>query len=318
MFALRRWKGRWFATTEEEARRLSSSLWKLCGLFALFVVELLVVNHYGRSPPGVSLFGGTLPFLGKRLWTLPEFGLALLALVLSVPWIVRRVKLRTAHGIEIDGLVFAGAFVGFYCQYQNVLPRYFAVAFPIVLVALVAANSTRFPRTAVGGALLSIALFGILNAHGRFHPTKPADWSVPGDSRLLVANDGWLLERSLEYRDDLALNRALCAAVEVSPDKVVVAGWPLLHMLAEPRFGYVTTPPRLRAAETPLEWAVPGVEAAGRATDRSNFIRVVSPNVYASADSRVLPGDIVIETFERGRLRAFLLRRPSDSDVSGR
>ena len=101
-------------------------------------------------------------------------------------------------------------------------------------------------------------------------------------------------------------------------EHVIVAGWPLLHMLAEPRFGYVTAPPKLAAAETPLEWVEPRIEIAGRVKARSNFVRIVSPNVYASDVSRVLPGDEVLETFERGRLRAYLIRRPSDSDAERR
>jgi hypothetical protein len=165
---------------------------------------------------------------------------------------------------------------------------------------------------------VAIAVFGLVNARGRFLPTKYADWSVPGDARAQVANDGWLLERSLEYRDDLELNRALAAALEKRRDDVIVAGWPLLQLLAEPRFGYVTRPVPLAAAETTLEWAVPAIARAARVPDRSRFVRIVSPNVYANETSRVLPGDDVIETFERGRLRAFLLRRTSDSDRSGR
>lgn len=316
--ALRRLRGAWFGTLPEERARIASALWMTAGVFALFVAELALTAHYDKSPPGVSLFGGTLPFLAKRLWTLPEFGLALLALALAVPWIVRRVKRKTAHPLEIDGLVFAGVFVGFYCQYENVLPRYFLQAFPIVLVTLVAISGAIVPRTWVGTALFLFVVFSIVNARGRFHPTKRGDWSVPGDGRLLVTNDGWLLERSLEYQDDLALNRALATRLEGLQEHVVVAGWPLLHMLAEPRFGYVTTVPRLAAAETPLTWAVPRMNSAGRVEERANFLRIVSPNVYASEASRVRPGDEVIETFERGRLRAFLLRRPSDSSAEGR
>ena len=289
----------------------------LGGLCLAFAAELLFAAHHGKLPPGVSLFGGTLPFLGKRLWTLPEFGLLLLALVVVAPGIARRARRGEAHALEIDGLVFAAAFVGFYCQYQNVLPRYFAQAFPIVLVALVAAACARLPRKAVGVALAAFAVFGVVNAYGRFHPTKFADWSVPGDARALVANDGWLLERSLAYRDDLELNRAIAAAVEAR-DETVVAGWPLLQMLAEPRFGYVTTPPRLVAAETTLVWTAQKIESAARVLDRSRFVLLVSPNVYAGPDARVLEGDQVIETFERGRSRAYLIRRPSDSGHSGR
>jgi hypothetical protein len=318
MLVLRRLRGAWFETTDDEPPRITSALWMLGGLGLVFALELVLAGRHGKLPPGVSLFGGTLPFLGKRLWTLPEFGLTLLALALAAPWIVKRARRGAAHPLEIDGLVFAAAFVGFYCQYQNVLPRYCAQAFPIVLVALVAAANARFSRRIVGTALALFALFGIVNAHGRFHPTKFADWSDPFDKRPLVANDGWLLERSLEYRDDLDLNRAIAAAAVDLRDDVVVAGWPLLQMLAEPRFGYVTTPPRLAASETALAWTAQKIESAASVRDRSPFVRLLSPNVYAGPEARVRDGDRVLATFERGRLRAYLLRRPSDSIDSRR
>ncbi|MDZ4774668.1 MAG: glycosyltransferase family 39 protein [Planctomycetota bacterium] len=318
MLVLRKFRPAWFATETSEAHRITGALVGLAGLFVVFVVELAVVAHYGKSPPGVSLFGGALPFLSKRLWTLPEFGLALVALFALTPWIARRVQCGAARPIEIDGLVFTGAFVGFYCQYENVLPRYFVQCFPILIVALATATATLLPRTVVVVGLLAFAAFGLVNARGRFHPTKLADWNLPEDQGVLVSNDGWLLERSLEYQDDLALNRAIAARCEALRDEVVVASWPLLQMLCEPRFGYVTTPVQLAAAETALEWSSPPIEIGSRSRDRSNFVRVVSPNVYASEVSRVRPGDEIVETFAVGRLRAFLLRRPSDSGASRR
>jgi hypothetical protein len=318
MLLLRRLRPGWFETSALERQTLTRSLAALAGLFVLFCAELATIAHFGKSPPGVSFLGGAVPFLAKRLWTLPEFGLALLALALALPFVVRRVRRRQAATIEIDGLVFAVAFVGFYCQYENVLPRYFAQAFPIVLVALVATASGVLSRGVVAGALVLFAAFGLLNAHGRFHPMKLADWSVPGDPRPLVTNDGWLLERSLEYRDDLDLNRSIAAACEALRDNTIVAGWPILQLLGLPRLGYVTSAPRLASAETPLQWTDQKIEIAGRVKRRLDFVRVVSPNVYASESSRVLPGDVVLETFARGRLRAFLVRRPSDSDAERR
>jgi len=157
MLVLRRVRPAWFALSAAERPRITLALWLLGGLCLLFAAELAFAAHHGKLPPGVSLFGGALPFLGKRLWTLPEFGLLLLALVLVAPGIVRRAQRGEAHALEIDGLVFAAAFVGFYCQYQNVLPRYCAQAFPIVLLALVAAASARLSRKAVGVALAAFA-----------------------------------------------------------------------------------------------------------------------------------------------------------------
>ncbi|MBL8859787.1 MAG: hypothetical protein JNL28_14870 [Planctomycetes bacterium] len=302
-----------------ERKCIARSVWAHVALFTLFAAQLAVLAHYDKAPPGVSAFGGTVAFLGKRLWTLPEFGLALFAVLALSPLVVRKLFKREAPGIEIDLFVFTIAFTGFYCQYENVLPRYFLQAWPVVMIAVaVLAARLRMPRAGIYAACVAFAAFGLANAHGRFHPTKYADWSVPNDARPLVSNEGWLLERSLEYQDDLELNRALAERCESIQDAVVVANWPVLQLLAVPRLGYVDRPPQLATAETPIEYAGFEIQIAGHMRPRPAFVRVVTPNVYGSEHSRVLAGDEVLETFERGRLRAFLLRRPSDSREQGR
>lgn len=310
-----RWlKPMWFDLDERERRRARLALVLHLGLCALFVVEFVLIARFGQSPPGVSLFGGTLQFLAKRLWTLPEFGLALLAVGALVPWFARRALKQKATCLEIDTVVFTIVFVAFYCQYENVLPRYFIQAWPIVMTVLViAALEWRIPRRVVGAACVLFAAFGLVNAHGRFHPTKLADWSVPGDSRPLVSNEGWLFERSLEYRDDMALDLAIAQRCEARQTEVVVANWPLLQLLAVPELGYVHTPPTLATAELPLEFAAQPVRRASELPAETAVLWAVTPNVYNSPNTRVLPGDVIVETFERGRLRAFLLSRPRAS-----
>lgn len=308
----------WFAGASAPRATLVRALLVHAGLFALFVFELVVVAEADKSPPGVSLFGGTLPFLGKRLWTLPEFGLALFALFAVAPWIVRRARRGGAHPLEIDGLVFVLAFTGFYCQYQNVLPRYFVQALPFVLVLLTAAaRASRLQRVVVP-ALGFVVVFDLANAYGRFHPAKRADWIQAGEASARVSNDGWLLERSLEYRDDLEIGRQIAARCEVERDATVIAGWPILQLLAVPRLGYLSNPPRLAAAEMPIDYAATPIHVASRLRPEPAFVRIVSPNVYAGEGSRVWPGDEILATFAAGRLRAFLVRRPPDPDAGRR
>jgi len=290
----------------------------LIAVFVLFVLQLVVQAHFGKSQPGVSLFGGVGQFLGKRLWTLPEFALGLALFVLVSPWLVARILRSRATPLETDLTIFLAAFVGFYCQYLNVLPRYYLQAWPVLLGVLVLASARlRVKPLVVTAALIAFGVVGLVNAHGRFHPVKWSEWSVPGDARPLVSNEGWLLERSLEYRDDLAMNRAIasrCARL----DTLVVADWPILQLLAEPRLGYVDRPVRLAAAGRDIEFAPEPIPLQGRVPADVDRVWVVTPNVFDSEWSRVFEEDEVLETFSVGRLRAFLLRRPPGTPSRGR
>ncbi len=284
-------------------------------LFACFVLELVVAARFGKSAEGITLFGGLVPFLTRRLWTLPEFGIALALFLFLVPWIAVRAARKRASALEIDLALFLLAFVGFFCQYVNVLPRYFLQAWPVLLAALsLAALRAHVPRRAIAALLFVFGAFAIVNSHGRFHPTHWADWNDPRTGQPLVSNDGWLLERSMEYRDDLLLDQELCARLQARTGQVVIADWPLLHALAVPEFGYVLMPPRLASANTPIRFASVPIARVEDIEPGMQTVRVLSPNVYDTETSRVLVGDEVLQVLESGRLRAFLVRRPRDSD----
>jgi hypothetical protein len=122
----------------------------------------------------------------------------------------------------------------------------------------------------------------------------------------------------MEYRDDLALDQELAARMQQRTDVVVIAGWPLLHALSIPAFGYLLAPPRLASAGPSIDFAPARIVHAGDLGSGTRTVRVISPNVYDNEWARVLPGDEVLETVTRGRLRAFVVRRPADSGAGGR
>jgi len=170
------------------------------------------------------------------------------------------------------------------------------------------------PKRVLGVLLALFAVFGVVNAHGRFHPTKLADWQDPNDPRPLVSNDGWLLERSLEYRDDLALNRDLARRASGLKNTIVVASWPLMHALLVPEFGYVDRPLAVACAETPIDQGPPVVSMAevlraATSVPPQNVLWILTPNVFGGPRSQLLPGDRVLATIESGRLRAFVIQR---------
>jgi hypothetical protein len=302
--------GRGASDFGESARRaLRSAAIVHVALLLVFLGELALTAHLGKSAPGVVPMAGFGPLFAKRLWTLPEYGAGLVVFLAAVPWIVRRAARGAGWELEIDLAVFLLVFVCFFGQYANVLPRYFLQSWPVLLVGLGAiALRAGLGQRAVGAAFALFALFGLANAHGRFHPTKLAEWSDPADPRPIVANDGWLLERSMEYRDGLALDRRLARRLAQREGALIVTHWPVLHMLLVPEFGYVERPLEVATTETPIDFGAPMVELGAAPPERR--VWALTPNVFCGPLSRILPGDEVLETIEQGRLRAFLVRRP--------
>lgn len=282
-------------------------------LVAVFVAELAVIHAYERAPGGAGLFAGLVPLLTKRLWTVPELGLALalLAAAGAVAWI------RRARGARVPDLVLASAtfllaYGALLVQWHNVLPRYFVAAYPAVLALLVAAAARFAPRAAVAPALGALALAGLLGAHGRFQPDRPGAWSAPGETEPMSANDGWLLERSMRFRDGLALDRQLARHAAEHADQGFVAPWPLQQALLEPSFGYVDARVECATAERPVAWtsAPPPSIAELRANGREP-LWILTPVDFAGAASMPRPGDVVVARFGVGAQRALVVRRAS-------
>jgi hypothetical protein len=313
----------WFGIDGTESvtqrRRRRASLLVHAGLFVLFLIELAVSAHFGKSAEGVAFFGGFTEFVTRRLWTLPEFALALIVFLATIPWLAVRTVRGRASALEIDLALFLLAYTGFFFQYGNVLPRYYLQAWPILLAALLlAALHARIPRRAVAGALGVFALVALINAHGRFYPERSVDWNDPRTGARLVPKDGWLLERSLEYRDDMLCDEELARAVQARAGLVVVSGWPLTQALAVPAFGYVLAPVRLASTSPPITYVFPFVARAQDLDPSLPTLRVLSPNVFDGPTSRVLPGDEILDVVEHGRLRAFLVKRTADSGAERR
>ncbi len=283
-------------------------------LLGLFAAEWIVTQRLGRMPPGAGWFGGLTAFAGTRVWTLPGFALALLSLVLALPfWLRRCVARGRAPWNEFVPATFLALYVLLLLQWSNPLPRYFVVAYPMVAAALVGILAAIVrSRGAVGAAVGAAALSGLLGAHGRFHPDRPARYAAPGESAPLASNDGWLLERSMRYRDGLALDRRVAAAAEARAGVVFVAPWPLHQALLDPALGYVRRPVPTACAEVPVRWADPPPVELDRALRRAggrHVVWILSPNDFCGAASTPRPGDEVLERFTSGAQRAFFVRR---------
>ncbi len=300
-----------FAGARDRGSHERGWLFAHAALCAVFAAQIALLHAFERAPSGTGLFAGLGPLALKRLWTVPEFGLALLLLAaLAVVAWSRRARIAPVPLQVLGPALFLVAYMSLLAQWQNSLPRYFVAAFPAV-IALLTVSAVRFaPRTLVAPSIGAIALFGLLGAHGRFQPDRPAAFAAPNESAALAANDGWLLERSMRFRDGLLLDRELARYASQHEDTVFVAPWPLQQALVEPSLGYVVRPVACASAETSVAWTAepPPSLAELRAGDRE-VLWILTPNDFAGLASQPRPGDFLVARFGIGAQRAFVVRR---------
>lgn len=127
-----------------------------------------------------------------------------------------------------------------------ILPRYLLVAVPCIYLGAMLLGK-RLPGRAFG--LFLVALIG-------FHCINIKGFAYRQISNAHIHNDGFVLERTLEYEEDTRLNIKISAYLEEDyADQNIIAAWPLTHMLAEPRFGYVSKPLTVVSADRPvMQW----------------------------------------------------------------
>ena len=133
-----------------------------------------------------------------------------------------------SHAWLVSSVVVGGVFLAMMIGLINFLPRYTVMGFPFVLTGLCWFRKRSLLRWAVIGAVLFV---NVLDLKG-------------GVSKRLSSksprNNGHILERSLEFEDDLFLNRGIARYVEEHHDgRTIKAPWPLAHALLMPEVGYV-------------------------------------------------------------------------------
>jgi hypothetical protein len=175
------------------------------------------------------------------LFYFPLVGLLLAAAAAGVAFRIHRLIQTPGRESEQDRfLCFLVVLLGgFWCSfflYSVPLPRYAAFATPplIALVALLCPDRARLPAAALAAAV------GVLLAGGRLYPALPPHLRYSGE----------FLERSRAFTGQIALDREICRTLaEKYGDAPVVAKWPYVQMLGDPRFGYVKKAlPRLYSA----------------------------------------------------------------------
>ncbi|MBI5363095.1 MAG: glycosyltransferase family 39 protein [Planctomycetes bacterium] len=301
--------------------------WNACGahvgLLLLFGIELVLASRWSRGPAYVSLFGGFGDLARRVLWIVPDVGWAFVGAVIVAVVVTGLAWRRKARWTELVSASFVLVFLAFFGQYTNTLPRYFLQVHGHVLVLLLAfvARDGRNVRV-VRPWLALAAIAQAVNHFGTFYPAVSTGWRVPGyaDAKLR-SNDGHVLERSMEYRDDLLLDAEIARRLERfdRARTLVVAPWPITHALAFPELGYVDRAWRTSSPSVPITFdpnATPlrDVYDAGARPPRQRVslevVWVLVPSVYLPGALALEPSiDVVEEVVERGAHRAFVVRR---------
>lgn len=139
----------------------------------------------------------------------------------------------TTH--ESSSICFFATCLFFYSQLAlNInLPRYSLILLPFCLMGTIHLIHVTHDNFLVV-ILLSLIFFNILNLYGAMY--KKIFPFLP--SHL----NGHILERTLEYSQDLQNNIALASFLEKHhQSSIIVTTWPYTHLLSHPNFGYVKT-----------------------------------------------------------------------------
>ena len=314
----------WLVLRRRTAREpgLQSAIWIHAALLVLFALEVLLLAHYARAPAFIDPLGGWRSLLGKRIWVIPEYGVSLIAFVVLLPNYFRRWRRGELTQLEPQCALFLFAFLGFYLQYTNTLPRYFLQSYPFLILLAFLFLARHVPRGRWSSGLLwaTIGLFAF-NEEGRLYPQLAFDGPLP-PGQTALRTDGHLLERSLEYRDDLELDRLLAQRLVARglDQRVVIANWPLLHVFGFPEFGYVERALSTSSPDLALDYDAGRVnyrelyekraDGEHKLPDARPTVWVLTPNNFTSPDTCFHPGrDTLVETVESGRLRAWIVER---------
>jgi hypothetical protein len=194
-------------------------------------------------------------------------------------------------------ILFFVSFGAFFIHIVNILPRYLLYCLPVLLymaiVVLSGITNRRWLRGVVVSAIICLSLF---NQNGLFYPA-------------IQANNGFMLERSLEYRNDLKLNNALISYLERNHrDEKIVTSWPLAQMLTMPRLGYVTKPLNVLTSDRACLYA-PTESVSDELPDPDRSVWVYTPNSFSRQNKYYPEDDHLLARIAEGSREAVIYRR---------
>ena len=194
-------------------------------------------------------------------------------------------------------MLFFVSFVGLYVHIVNILPRYLLYCLPPVIYFAVAGLRTLPKRNGLSWAFVVLATASFAsNARGQFY--QPA-----------IGNNGFQLERTLSYMDDMRLNRRLIEHLEERyRDHTIAMSWPLVQMLTMPRLDYVNQPFHVLSTDCPCTYA--DVDEVGdRIPEPTETVWVYLPNSFNRRNRYYPEEDQLVSIISEGERQAYLYRR---------
>ena len=194
--------------------------------------------------------------------------------------------------LNILMIFFLSWFTLFYMNIIIILPRYFLLCLPVLLFGLISLIVHYLKRIwLIRSAILILIGFLLYNLNGRLYSTY-------------AYNDGFMLERSLEYMDDMKLNIKLAKHLEEKyADTTIITSWPYIQMLVFPDLGYVTKPLNAMTIDGPLSYG-----PFTKTTATKDTVWVYGPNCFSSRYGYYPHEDELIERITSGERQVIIFR----------
>lgn len=224
------------------------------------------------------------------------FALACFLLALIFKWRVAREKLQASElFVPVMMFLFAAGWFLLFLNFYAVSPRYRVALYPFLIFA-VASGVTAAVKFKVMQRLLAagVLLAACVMSYGSYYGSIPD-------------NDHVQLERSLEYRNDLEVNRRLArAAEERYRNQLIVAPFTIAQALAIPELGYVHKKCNVMIYGFGLKYGGILNYKGLRNLDpqKTVFVGVKVAPIDPQFPYPVAPNDIILEEFAVGNKKA--------------
>ncbi len=264
---------------------------------AVFIVGAKFLFRDAHVQQGMVKWDAGWPSLKKEF----IFYLFLAACIVVLLDLLKRLGRKQKINFLLPGVMglFAAGWFLLFLNFYAVSPRYRVALYPF-LVFFVVYGVTLFLKSKT---LVRVVAFGVLvtaclYSYGSFYGSVPD-------------NDHVLLERSLEYRNDLEVNRRLVRVAEESySDQLIVAPFTIAQALAIPELGYVTKKLKVMIYGFSLKYGnianYPGLRNLN--LRKTLFVGVVIAPISSDFAFPVGPRDIIIEELAVGNKKASFFR----------
>ncbi len=280
---------------KERLKLLSLAL--IPAITGAFIVGAKFLFHDTHVQQGMVQLDAGWPSLKKEF----IFYLFLLALVFFFLHIIRSILMKRKPDVGVPGIIFlyAAGWFALFLNFYAVSPRYRVTLYPFLVFCAAYAVVLVFKwKIAQRIVAIIVMVAACVCSYGSFYGG-------------MVENDHVLLERSLEYRNDLILNRRLIqVAQERYSDQLIVAPFTLAQALAIPQLGYVDKKLKVMIYGFGIKYGnianYPGLRNLN--LKRTVFVGVKVAPIWENFSYPVGPHDFILEKIAVGNKEASFFR----------